>query len=538
MKALGFLENKSRPFGIRDKVGYMFGDFGCNMSFQLLSSYLMLFVTQGLKITTGHWAIIVLVSKIFDAINDPIIGALVDSRKPSKYGKFRPWIFVGAFAIALTTILLFIDIRGISYGGRFAYCIIMYCLWSIAYTAANVPYGSLNAALTDDSAQRASLSSLRSIGAGLAAAPMMIVVPMLIYGEKDANGIQPLKPEVFIWIAIACAVIGIICFMVTVFCTSERGKPSEKGEKFNYFKTLGSFLKNRAALGMCLASFSQLVFVMSYATMLPLVCQLFFKDGSMSGLVGIAMMAPMMLVIPFMGKLTKKFGKKEISVWPNVFAIVVLVVMLFIPFPRTTGGMFAYAAMLAVAMLAAAPFTLGTWSMVADCVDDQEVKTGRREEASVYATYSLARKIAQGIGASFVALCAGGVGYDSTNVQATTAETANGLLKLSIGLPLVGFVIVFIALLFIYDLNKKKVDKNTEILREKRQAEEREKEIFETIESEVSERVVDIFDFEVENQYAENEIESQEEGVEEIQTSSEVAATECQFLEENPNDAE
>ena len=296
-------------------------------------------------------------------------------------------------------------------------------------------------------------------------------------------------------------------------------------------------MKNRAALGMCLASFSQLVFVMSYSTMLPLVCQLFFKDGSMSGLVGIAMMAPMMLVIPFMGKLTKKFGKKEISVWPNVFAIVVLVVMLFIPFPRTTGGMFAYAAMLAVAMLAAAPFTLGTWSMVADCVDDQEVKTGRREEASVYATYSLARKIAQGVGASFVALCAGWVGYDSTNVQATTAETANGLLKLSIGLPLAGFVLVFIALLFIYDLNKKKVDKNTEILREKHQAEEREKEIAKTIESEVTEGD-DTLESKVENQDAEVEIESQEEGVEETQASSEVAATECQLLEENPNDAE
>ena len=133
-----------RPFGNRDKIGYMMGDFGCNMSFQLISSFLMLFVTQGLGLTMGHWSIIVIVSKIFDAINDPIIGALVDARKPGKRGKYIPWIFCGAFAIALTTVLLFLDVRALSYWGRFAYVLVMYCVWSVAYTAANVPYGSPN----------------------------------------------------------------------------------------------------------------------------------------------------------------------------------------------------------------------------------------------------------------------------------------------------------------------------------------------------------------------------------------------------------
>ena len=167
---------RSDSFGLRDKIGYMMGDFGCNMSFQLVSSYAMIYFTQGMGLTLGSWAVIVVLAKIFDAINDPIIGALVDRRKPSKSGKFRPWIFYGSFAILLTTTLFFIDIRALSYGLRFAYCLTMYCLWSIAYTATNVPYGSLNAVLTDDIAQRASLSSLRSIGAGLAVLPIMILM--------------------------------------------------------------------------------------------------------------------------------------------------------------------------------------------------------------------------------------------------------------------------------------------------------------------------------------------------------------------------
>ena len=475
-----------RPFGNRDKIGYMMGDFGCNMSFQLISSFLMLFVTQGLGLTMGHWGIIVIISKIFDAINDPIIGALVDARKPGRRGKYIPWIFCGAFAIALTTVLLFLDVRALSYWGRFAYVLVMYCVWSVAYTAANVPYGSLNAALTDDSGHRASLSSLRSIGAGVAMLPMMIIVPRLIYGDPDpVTNIEPLLPEVFVWVALACGVAAISGFMLTCFLTKERKQVEKPKEKFNYLQTLKGFVTNRAALGMCLASFSQLVFVMSYATTLPLVCQLFFGDAKASGTVGIVMMLPMMFVIPFMGKLTRKFGKKEIAMWPNLVAIAVLVIMLIIPFPRTSAGMWAYAACLGVAMLASAPLNLGTWSMVADCVDEQEVRTakkdgknlyatyltkeqfGKRDEASVYATYSLARKAAQGIGSALVAALAGLVGFDSTNVQATTPQTSQNLLTLSIVLPLVGSILIFVAFFCVYNLNKKKVIENTEFLRDK-----------------------------------------------------------------------
>ena len=457
-----------RPFGARDKVGYMMGDFGCNMSFQLVSNYLMLFMTQGMGLSVLDWGIIVVLAKIFDAINDPIIGALVDSSKVGKMGKYRPWIFYGAFAIALTTLLLFIDIRAFSYAGKFAYCLGMYCVWSIAYTAANVPYGSLNAALTDDPVQRTSLSSLRSIGAGIAVAPIMVIAPKILYGEKDlVTGIQPIIPENFIWIALVCAVIGILGFMLTVALTKERTVVTQKAEKFNYFKTLGAFLKNRAALGMCLASFSQLVFVMSYGTLLPLVCQLVFGNGSDSGMVGMVMMLPMMAIIPFMSKLSKKFGKKEISMWPCLVAIAVLAIMLFIPFPKNDTGMWIYAALLGVTMLASGPFTLGTWSMVADCVDEQEIQTGRREEASVYATYSLARKIAQGAGAGFIAVLLALVGYNADNISGLTPQTIQSILDLSIILPLIGNILIFLVFFFIYNLSKDKVNANYEFLKKK-----------------------------------------------------------------------
>ena len=459
-----------KPFGIRDKIGYMMGDFGCNMSFQLISSYLMLFMTQGMGLSPADWAGIVIIAKIFDAINDPIIGALVDSRKPSKSGKFKPWILYGSFAIAVTTTLLFVDIRAFSYAGKYAYCLIMYMIWSVAYTAANVPYGSLNAVLTDDPGERASLSSLRSIGAGIAMLPIMVAMPLIVYGEKDNNGFAPVKPDVFVWVALVAGIIGIVGFMMTYFMTTERSKVPHRTEKFNYMKTLTSFFKNRAILALCIASFAQLVFIVTYSITLPLVFQFYFEDAKLIAVASILTMLPMMIFIPFMSKLSVKYGKKEIATLPNLLSIVVLVIMLFVKFPRSTTGGYMYMVMLMIAMLGGGTFMLATWSMVADAVDYQEIQSGKREEASVYATYSLARKIAQGVGAGLISLLLGFVGYttESGSVGNNMSESvAGGILRLSIIMPLIGYVIVFLVLAFMYNLSKKKVEENTLLLRAK-----------------------------------------------------------------------
>lgn len=131
-----------RPFGMRDKVGYAFGDFGCNMSFAFINSYLMLFYVTCMKIDPKHFAVLILLGKIFDAINDPIIGGLCDATKPGKDGKFKPWIKWASPVLLLSSIALFIYAPSAPYGVKIAMCLGIYCLWSVAYTSVNVPYGS------------------------------------------------------------------------------------------------------------------------------------------------------------------------------------------------------------------------------------------------------------------------------------------------------------------------------------------------------------------------------------------------------------
>lgn len=463
-------KQKITPFGARDKIGYMMGDFGCNMSFQLISSYAMIYFTQGMGLSLSDWAIIVVLAKIFDAINDPIIGALVDRRKPSKNGKFRPWIFWGSFAILLTTFLLFIDIRALSHGLRFAYCLILYCLWSIAYTATNVPYGSLNAVLTDDIAQRASLSSIRNIGAGLAMGLFMIGMPMIIYGEEDAaTGISPIIPERFMWIALGAGLIGMIGFMMLYFMTRERLAVSEKKEKYNFKKALAAFLKNRAAIGISIASFAYLALFASTMTMAQYVYQVYFKNTDMIIVATIVIAAPMIVMILFVSKLTKRFGKKEISTWPMIGAIAILALMLLIPIPATMAGSWIYLVLLGLANGCSGFFLLLIWSFVADAVDYQEYETGRREEGTVYSIYSFVRKLGQAACQGLISVLLAAVGFDTNNVVATTDATALSVLRLSIVLPLVGAVLMFLAMMFIYNLDKKKTVELSEALHVRRQ---------------------------------------------------------------------
>lgn len=465
-------KHKTSAFGARDKIGYMMGDFGCNMSFQLISSYAMIYFTQGMGLSLGDWAIIVVLAKVFDAINDPIIGSLVDRRKPSKNGKFRPWIFWGSFAILLTTLLFFVDIRAFSYGLRFAYCLIMYCLWSIAYTATNVPYGSLNAVLTDDIAQRASLSSIRNIGAGLATGLLMIVMPMLIYGEEDpSTGISPILPERFMWIALAAGLIGMIGFMMLYFMTRERLVAAEKKEKYNFRKALGAFLKNRSAVGISIASFAYLAFFASSTTMVQYVYQVYFKNTDMIIIATIVIAAPMILLIPFVSKLTKRFGKKEISTWPMLGAIVILALMLMIQIPPTSAGAWIYLVLLGLANGCAGFFLLLIWSFVADAVDYQEYRTGRREEGTVYSIYSFVRKLGQAVCQGMISVLLAAVGFDTNNVVATTDATALSVMRLSVALPLVGIVVAFLSMMFIYNLDRKKTVELSEALHARRQQE-------------------------------------------------------------------
>ncbi len=210
-------ENISKPFTKKDKLSYMCGDLGCNMSFAL-NSYLMLFWTQYMGLSLAVWGVIILALKLWDAINDPIMGALMDAIKPKPgQSKFKPWIFWGSLVLLFSGAICFIPIPTADLWVKITICVVGYLLWDLSYTIVNVPYGSLNAAITADATERASLSTWRSIGAFIANILLAVVIPMFVYNDEGQ-----VLGQYLIIIGLVCGLFGFLFFQILCRGTTER----------------------------------------------------------------------------------------------------------------------------------------------------------------------------------------------------------------------------------------------------------------------------------------------------------------------------
>ena len=456
MEATGFdIRKDVRPFGIRDKIGYALGDLGCNLSFSLISAFMLDFYTQYIGIPGAIWSVIIIVTKVWDGVNDPIMGGIMDSVRIGRSGsKFKPWMSIAAIGLTVTGALVFLPVPNAALWLKVTLCIVTYLLWDICYTLMNVPYGSLSAAITADPLERTSLSTWRSIGAAIGGGISMLL-PLLLYDDN-----QNLNGDILIWVALAMGAVALVVYILCIKMTTERVVvPPERREKINYLKTLKGFITNRPLLALCLASFASIVFFLSSTQTAKWLFQIHFHNTDMITVATIISYLPMVFFIPFTSKLVAKFGKKYSVGMPFALSIAAAVVMLCIPIPGNQTGMIIYIVGLMLIQTGGGMFNLITWAMVNDCIDYQQLKTGMREEGSVYAMYSLFRKIAQGVSLSLPLLCMQAVGYNpqADPIGNQDPGVPEAMVKMSIGLMLIGAVIMFVSFMLIYNLGKKEV---------------------------------------------------------------------------------
>ncbi len=440
-------QKKLRPFGMRDKIGYAFGDMGCNFSFQLVSSYMYLFYTQCIGLSAKHWAWIIVVSKVWDAINDILIGNMVDRTRISKKSKFMPWISIGSIGLVVFSIMIFTPVTDFSDMGKILWCLISYCLWSVAYTMINVPYGSLHSVITDDPKQRTTLSTFRSIGAALPALLVMIL-PKLVYDNNvlSAN-------RLFI-VSAVFSVAAFFTFFALRKMVTERVIRTDKVEKVSYISTIKSFFSNRAMVGITIATIAVVIFYNSSMSVNNLVFQFYFNDAEKSTLAMIASYLPLVAFMPFASNISAKIGKKKLLSTAGLVSVIAGILMLFLPITPDMKGIIIYVVGLMFVNTGCCVFQIIVWAMVADCIEDSYRKKGVREEGSLYALYSFFRKLSQGVGSAIVALALSSVGYvESAVVQ--TAEVAKNIKNLYIVLLTVGLLIMTLSMKFVYNIGLK-----------------------------------------------------------------------------------
>lgn len=442
---------EKRKFGIRDLFGYAMGDFGCNMCFALITNYMMLYYTQYIGLKMTDWAWIIFVGKVWDAINDPIIGSIVDNVRISKKSKFKPWITIGGFALIITTTLVFVPIQNAGYTFKVAFCLIAYCLWSVAYTLANVPYGALHSCITDVPSERTNLSTFRSIGAGLAQAPLMVLLPIIAYNKSNE-----LIGSRFIYIALVCTAVGFAGFVLVRVLVTERIHIETEKEKFNYLNTIKSFFTNRSLMAITLVTFIQIICFMSMTSVNTIIFQSYFKNAKLVAVVNVIAYIPLVALMPFIGKITQKIGKKGISVIAAAIGALAGVISLFLPLrPDAKSSIPLWIFLLMLFYISNAVFQILVWAMVVDCIDYQYEKTGSRDEGSTYALYSFFRKLAQGVGSSICALALSACGYIEDLGANQTAETALNIKNMYLYFMLGGAVITYVVMKFMYNIKEK-----------------------------------------------------------------------------------
>ena len=510
--------NGHRKFGIRDKVAYAAGDLGCNMSFSLKGT-VQTFWLVFMMIETGLLSILLLLVQIWDAVNDPLIGSLIDSdRRNYKRGKFKTYIFIGACGLLVGGAAVFLPFPNAPVVLKAVLFVLGYIVWDAFYTIANVPYGSMLSVVTEDVGERAQLSTWRSIGSMVGNMLPSIILPMLIWkkvtydgtttflnqieipegseelfspdkfhvnpvtGEAYKMGDKVLSPltgkqlevllgERVFWAALVMGIIGFASFMlmlklITVRVDESTVKTNEGGEKFNVIKAFGKFMKNRPAVGATLAAMGMFLGMNAATTATTIMFATYFNMASLSGIVQMVGFLPMFLFMPFISKIVKKYGKKESSVFGTIVSLVGGVIMLIFPLIKDVKmALVAYLIGLVVYGIGMGVYTCVSWAMMGDAIDYNEWKFGTREEGTVYSLHSFFRKLAQGIGPSMVLLIMGALGYVSKyGTIGQSAQTAHNMCWLVAGLYMFSAVLQFIGIALIYNLDKKTLDKmNTEL---------------------------------------------------------------------------
>ena len=459
------LDSKGYPaFGMRDKVSYAAGDLGCNMSFALKSSIMAIFWTQFMQLGDALYATLLLVVQFWDAINDPLLGALFDAdRRVYKRGKFKAYIFIGSFGLLFSGLFFFLPIPG---APKFVRCILFilgYILWDAFYTVTNVPYGSMLSAITLDGSERAQLSTWRSIGSMIGNILPMVLLPILCY---DAS--NELKGNTVFIVAIIMGVIGLVCFMFMLKTTTIRVEEnsiriSEKAKKFNIFTAMLNFIKNPAAVGATLAAMAMFIGMQSSSTATTVLFQSYFGNAKISGIVMLISYLPMFLFMPFIKNIVDKFGKKEACA-AGTLVSVFGALLLFLPLGNKMLGLVGYVVAQIFFGFGLGFYTCVSWALMADAISYHEWKNGVKEEGTVYSLHSFFRKLAQGIGPSAVILIMSALGYKGELGANQPWEVAVNMKWLVAALYSFSAIVMFLSLAFVYNLDKKTVAKMTEEL--------------------------------------------------------------------------
>ena len=427
----------------REKYSYGIGALGKDLAYAIVASYLMIYFTDAVGLNPAFVGTLFLVSRLWDAINDPMMGMIVDNTR-TKWGKFRPWILIGTVINAVVIVFLFKK-PNLEGSALYAYYSVMYILWGMTYTIMDIPYWSMIPSLSNDKEEREKISVIPRIFASTAWLLMGAFGLTLI--DKLGNGDTIKGYEL---LALCVSVVFILTTLVTVFNAKEHVEVQNNSEKVSFKQTFNIIRKN-----------DQLVIFIGIVLSMNLVMQIaggtslyYFKyvigneklNQVFYAFSGLAEIGGLML-FPI---LTKKIGRQKVFKLASILPIIGFAMLLVFGFVAPTNA--ALIAIAGIVLKSGSGMLLGsTTVMLADVVDYGQYKLGTRNESIVFSMQTLLVKGASAVSGWLVGVGLSLVGYVPNSAQ--NAATILGLRFLMIALPILFAIVMFIIYKNKYKIN-------------------------------------------------------------------------------------
>ncbi len=443
------IDTSVRPFSGKDEFGYIFGDMAGSFVNLYVDAYFLTFCTYALGIDATWMAGLFLIARLWDAVNDPIIGSFPDRwRLGRSKDKFTPWIKLFMIPLALSGVLCFskVPFEGVALHAFVAFA---YVLFGMSYTGTSMPFGAMANVVTVDPVQRSKLSRARSVGGGLVGAVALGMVPVFCFKDNQ------IIPERFTLLAVIFGILSIVSYLLLCTLTKERVREEKvEGQKFEYGKVLKAAFQNRPLIGVMVATIGSMLTITGASQTYSYIYKEVYQNTTMMTISTVASMPFMIVVFPLIPKMVKKFGKRNVILYTSAMSLVFSLIKMFIFIENVV----VYTVLNILTLLGQTAFTMLIWALVSDCLDYSEWKSGLRSDGSMYSLYTFSRKIGSTIASTGIAASLGLVGYVSGENVVQTKEAVMGIYYLCNAIPTICYALVLIGIGLIFNLDKKKTD--------------------------------------------------------------------------------
>jgi GPH family glycoside/pentoside/hexuronide:cation symporter len=440
---------------IKEKIGYSIGDFAGSSLWQTMAFFLPVFYTDVFLLPAASVATLFMVVRIFDALNDPIMGTIAD-RTHSRWGKFRPYLLFGSVPLGILTALMFTT-PDLSDSGKLVYAYVTYFLLLVLYTLVMIPYNTLVGVMTPDPVERTSLASYKFVfayAAGLMVQALLIPMVEKLGQGNEAQGYR-----------LSMTGLGIICVIALIIAfasTKERVKPDPK-VKTSLKKDLKDIIQNRPWLILFFCTAMLYIYIGIRSASVMYYFEYFVGKREMAAVFMVSGTIAVLLGVLPTKILSQKIGKRNLF----ITCLAVIIISLVVNYMAAPENLVLIFATQITFSLASGPTMPLLWSMLADTADYSEWKNGRRATGLIYSVSTFGQKTCIAIGASLMLAIISYYGY-----KANVAQSPESLYGIRICMTIVPAIIALAGLivLIFYNLTDRKLINIEKELNERREA--------------------------------------------------------------------